>query len=147
MEGIDAYHGAEKFPHDFPLTILLSANTCIPLQLLSQHFSSRNTICNLSMTSFLLVLPVGFHFLEPVAFNFFTFQQLGTDFPHPRSHSRLLMFYTNSIFQWKVIASTASCTFNIFGWSRWDFSKWNHPILLSNAHHFNPPFLPEGPWP
>lgn len=31
VERIGACHGAEEFPHDFPLTVLLSANTWISL--------------------------------------------------------------------------------------------------------------------
>lgn len=48
------------------------------------------------MTSFLLILPVDFRLLEPVALDFFTFQKLGSedeDFPHPFSHFPIYWFF------------------------------------------------------
>lgn len=42
------------------------------------------------MTSFLLILPVDFHLLEPLTLDFFTLQKLGTedeDFPFPFNFS------------------------------------------------------------
>lgn len=64
------------------------------------------------MTSFLLILPVVFHLLEPVALDFFTFQKLGSEdevLPRPFSHfpcTGFLRKLQNSIFQCKAMAST-----------------------------------------